>query len=414
MDSKPSFAVVGAGMVGTCCALYLQNEGFDVTLVDRGGPGEEASFGNLGGFGVASCPPAAMPGVLRKAPGMLLDADAPLKLRWGHAVKALPWFLRFAANARRDRVEANAAARQSLLDKVHEAVDPLIAEAGAQQLMSRTGLMFTFESEESFRAASYAFDLRRRNGVGMDLLDGDEARQVQPALSSRVVRAYRVADFSHTVDPGGLVKALAALFERRGGRLARAAVTGFDLGPDGVRALRTDGGDMPVGNVVVAAGVWSRRLAAMLGARVPLEAERGYHAMFRDTGVSMNGGIISVDRHLAVTPMAEGVRVGGVAEFAPPEAPPDPRIAARVRRHGEALFPGLKGARVTEWVGPRPSHPDSKPVIGRSPRFPNAYFAFGHDHLGLTMGGITGRLIAELAAGRPPSVDLAPFRLGRF
>ena len=414
MDSKPSFAVVGAGMVGTCCALCLQNEGFDVTLVDRGGPGEEASFGNLGGFGVASCPPAAMPGVLRKVPGMLLDADAPLKLRWGHTVKALPWFLRFIANASRDRAEANAAARQSLLDKVHEAVDPLIAEAGAAQLMSRTGLMFTFESEESFRAASYAFDLRRRNGVGMDLLDGDEARQVQPALSPAVVRAYRVADFSHTVNPLALVQALASLFERRGGRLENRAVHGFDIGPEGVRALRTDKGDMPVGNVVVAAGVWSRRLAAMLGTKVPLEAERGYHAMFRDTGVAMNGGIISVDRHVAVTPMAEGVRVGGVAEFAPPEAPPDPRIAARVRRHGEALFPGLKGGRVTEWVGPRPSHPDSKPVIGRSPRFPNAYFAFGHDHLGLTMGGITGTLIAELAAGRPPSVDLTPFRPDRF
>ena len=414
MDSKPSFAVVGAGMVGTCCALYLQNEGFDVALVDRGGPGEEASFGNLGGFGVASCPPAAMPGVFRKVPGMLLDADAPLKLRWGHTVKALPWFLLFIVNASRDRAEANAAARQSLLDKVHEAVDPLIAEAGAAQLMSRTGLMFTFESEESFRAASYAFDLRRRNGVRMDLLDGDEARQVQPALSPAVVRAYRVADFSHTVNPLALVQALASLFERRGGRLENRAVHGFDIGPEGVRALRTDKGDMPVGNVVVAAGVWSRRLAAMLGTKVPLEAERGYHAMFRDTGVAMNGGIISVDRHVAVTPMAEGVRVGGVAEFAPPEAPPDPRIAARVRRHGEALFPGLKGGRVTEWVGPRPSHPDSKPVIGRSPRFPNAYFAFGHDHLGLTMGGITGRLIAELAAGRPPSVDLTPFRPDRF
>ena len=187
MDSKPSFTVVGAGMVGTCCALYLQNEGFDVTLVDRGGPGEEASFGNLGGFGVASCPPAAMPGIVRKVPAMLLDADAPLKLRWGHTARALPWFLRFIANARKDRVEANAAARQSLLDKVHEAFDPLVAEAGAAHLMSRTGLMFTFESEESFRSASYAFDLRRRNGVQMDLLDGDEARQVQPALSPAVV-----------------------------------------------------------------------------------------------------------------------------------------------------------------------------------------------------------------------------------
>ncbi len=414
MESGQSFAVVGAGMVGVCCALYLQNEGFDVTLVDRGGPGEAASFGNLGGFGVASCPPAAMPGVIRKAPGMLLDADAPLKLRWGHAVKALPWFLRFIANARRDRVEANAAARQSLLDKVHEAFDPLAAEAGAVHLMSRTGLMFTFESEASFRSASYAFDLRRRNGVQMDLLDGDEARQVQPGLGPGVVRAYRVTDFSHTVDPLRLVQALASLFRRRGGRLRRSAVRGFDIGPEGVRALRMDDGDLPAANIAIAAGVWSRPLAAMLGTRVPLEAERGYHAMFRETDVAMNGGIISVDRHVAVTPMSDGIRVGGVAEFAAPDAPPDPRTAARVRRHGEALFPGLKGARITEWMGPRPSHPDSKPVIGRSPRFPNVYFAFGHDHLGLTMGGITGKLISELAAGRPASVDLAPFRPDRF
>ena len=131
MADRPTITVIGAGMVGTCCALYLQNEGFAVTLLDRGGPGEGASSGNLGGFGVASCPPLAMPGVLRKVPGMLLDGEAPLRIRWGHAPRALPWFLRFAANARRERVEANAAARQSLLDRVHEGIDPLVAEAGA-------------------------------------------------------------------------------------------------------------------------------------------------------------------------------------------------------------------------------------------------------------------------------------------
>ena len=414
MTHTPSIAVIGAGMVGTCCALYLQNEGFDVTLVDRAGPGEAASSGNLGGFGVASCPPAAMPDILRRVPGMLLDPDAPLVLRRGHALRALPWFLRFIANAAPRRVEANAAARQSLLDHVHEAIDPLVAEAGAGHLMSRTGLMFTFESEAAFATAAGAFDLRRRNGVQMDLLDGNEARQVQPALGPGVVRAFRVADFSHTLDPLRLVQALAGLFARRGGRIERAAVRGFETGAGGVRALRTEAGDMPVENVVVAAGVWSRELAAMLGTRVPLEAERGYHAMFRDTDVSMHGGIISVDRHVAVTPMNDGVRVGGIAEFAPADAPASPGIAARIRRHGTALFPGLEGARVTEWVGPRPSHPDSKPVIGRSPRHANAWFAFGHDHLGLTMGGITGRLISQLAAGRPTSVDLAPFRPDRF
>ena len=414
MSNPPTISVIGAGMVGTCCALHLQNEGFEVTLLDRGGPGEETSSGNLGGFGVASCPPVAMPGVLRKVPGMLLDADAPLRIRWRHAPRALPWFLRFAANARRERVEANAAARQSLLDRAHAGIDPLVAEAGAEHLMRRTGLMFTFESEETFRGAEYAFDLRRRNGVRMDLLDGNEARQVQPALSPSVVRAYRVADFSHTLDPLRLVQALADLFRRRGGVFLQGTVRGFETDATGVRAIRVDGARHAVERVVVAAGVWSRALAAMLGARVPLEAERGYHAMFNGTGVRMNGGIISVDRHIAVTPMLDGVRAGGIAEFAGTEAPPDPAIAHRVRRHAQALFPDLGNEGVTEWMGPRPSHPDSKPVIGRSPRHRNAWFAFGHDHLGLTMGGITGRLVSELVAGKPPSVDLTPFRPDRF
>ena len=277
--------------------------------------------------------------------------------------------------------------------------------------MSRTGLMFTFESEETFRGAAYAFDLRQRNGVRMDLLDGNEARQVQPALSKNVVRAYRVADFSHTLDPLRLVQALAALFRRRGGALVRSAVHGFEIdGANRVRAIRTEDGAEPVERVVVAAGVWSRKLAAMLGTRVPLEAERGYHAMYNGTGVKMNGGIISVDRSVAVTPMRDGVRAGGIAEFAAPEAPPDPAIARRVRRHAESLFPALASDRITEWMGPRPSHPDSKPVIGRALRHRNAWFAFGHDHLGLTMGGITGRLVSELVAGKTPSVDLTPFR----
>jgi D-amino-acid dehydrogenase len=407
-------AVIGAGMVGTCCALYLQDAGYDVTLVDRGEPGQGASFGNLGGFGIASCPPAAMPGVISKVPAMLFDTDAPLKLRWSHAIVALPWFLRFVANARPERVEANAAARQSLLDKAHEAIDPLIAQADAQHLMSQSGLMFTFESEKSFAAATYAFELRRRHGVRLDLLDGNEARQVQPALSKNVTRAYRVANFAHTVDPLGLVQALIALFERRGGKRLRKTVRGFDIAPSRVRAIRTEDTDIAAEHIVIAAGVWSRELAAMLGSRVPLEAERGYHSVFNATDVKMNGGIISVDRHVAVTPMRDGIRVGGIAEFAPADAMPDYRNAERVQRHAQALFPDLKNENITQWMGPRPSHPDSKPVIGRSPHHSNVYFAFGHDHLGLTMAGITGKLISELVRDMPTSVDLKPFRPERF
>jgi D-amino-acid dehydrogenase len=345
---------------------------------------------------------------------MLLDRDAPLKLRWSHAWKATPWFLRYIANTRKDQVEAIAAARQSLLDKVHATLDPLVKEAGAGNLLCPGGLLFTFESEAAFQGAGYGFEIRRRHGVPMEFLSGDEAREVEPGLTKAVVRAMHVPSLTFTLDPGGLVKSLAGLFERRGGALARRAVTGVGIGPEGVHALETDQGTEPVENVVIAAGVWSRPLARALGTKVPLESERGYHTMFHDSGIRMNGGVLSADRYVSVTPMKDGIRVGGFAEFGPPDAPPDLRRAKIIAKLGQSLMPGLDSDRRTEWFGSRPSHPDSKPAIGRSPRHKNAWFAFGHDHLGLTFGSITGKLIAELLAGKPPSVDLEPFRPDRF
>ena len=346
---------------------------------------------------------------------MLFKETAPLKLRWGHAVTALPWFIRFIAQSRRSNVEANARARQSLLDKVHEAIDPLIDEAGAQALMKSAGLMFTFENEAAFQKAAYAFELRKRNGVDLDLLDGNEARQVEPNLSENIIRAYRVANFSNTADPLRLVQALAQLFLARGGIYHRAEVRGFKVGSKGVSDILTDTSEIPVEVLVLAAGVWSRPLAKQLGSSIPLEAERGYHTNFVGSEVAMTGAIMSVERHVAVTPMREGIRVGGMAEFAAPDAPADMRYAKIVRAHAQALFPGLLShQKFSEWMGPRPSHPDAKPVIGRSPLHRNVYFAFGHDHLGLTFGGITGKLISELVTNNMPSVDLAPFRPDRF
>ena len=171
---------------------------------------------------------------------------------------------------------------------------------------------------------------------------------------------------------------------------------------------------MDVEQVVIAAGVWSRPLARQLGTSVPLEAERGYHVMFGPQDFGLKRALVSADRSVSLIHMYEGFRATGVAEFAAPDAPPDMRIADRVMRHAKALVPGLKGEAVSKWMGPRPSHPDSKPVIGRSPRHRNVYFAFGHDHLGLTMAGITGKLVAELATGQPTTVDLAAVPAGSF
>ena len=406
--------VIGAGIVGVCCALYLQREGFKVRLVEKGEPGRAASFGNSGSFGIASCVPFAMPGVLKKVPRMMLDPDSPLKLRWSHVPKALPWFLRFIANARPSRVEEIARARNSLLVHTNAGYAPLIEGADASQWLSDQSLMMVFESEATFEATAYALDLRRRNGVHMDVLDGNEARQMEPALSPKVIKAVSLPDVKRTIDPFRLTAALAADFVRRGGEILNAEVKGFEIGSAGPTGMMTDRGRMPVDIVVIAAGVWSRPLAAQLGTHVPLEAERGYHVMFANPGFELKRALVSADRNVSLAHMVEGIRATGIAEFAAPDAPPDMANARLVQRQAQALVPGLKGEPASQWMGPRPSHPDSKPVIGRSPRHANVFFAFGHDHLGLTMAGITGKLVAELATGKPTTVDLAPFRPDRF
>ena len=233
MASDSEVTVIGAGAVGVCCALYLLREGFRVRLVDRGGPGAGASSGNAGNLGFASCVPAALPGVLQRVPRMLLDAEAPLKLAWGHLPRALPWFLRFVAAARPARVEAIAAARNSLLSRLHEGLDPLVADAGAGDLIEASGLLMTFESEAAFAGAAYANDLRRRNGVHLEILDANETRQVEPALTPAVVRSVHVPGLAHTVDPLRLIRALARDFERRGGEIVRATVRASRSDPTG-------------------------------------------------------------------------------------------------------------------------------------------------------------------------------------
>ena len=409
-----SVTVIGAGIVGVCCALYLQREGFKVRLVEKGEPGRAASFGNTGSFGTGSCVPFGMPGVLKKVPKMLFDSESPLKLRWSHVPRALPWFLRFIEASRPSRVEEIAAARNSLLLHTHEAYAPLIEAADASKWIGSDGLLMTFESEAAFEGVAYALDLRRRNGVFMETYDAALAQREEPALSTKVIKAVCLPDVNRTVDPFRFCDALAKDFVRRGGEIVNAEVKGFEIGSEGPTKIVTDRGPMDVETIVIAAGVWSRPLAAQLGTRVPLEAERGYHVMFANPGFALRRALVSVDRSVSLAHMHEGIRATGGAEFAAPDAPPDMRIADMIQRHAMALVPGLKGEPASRWMGPRPSHPDSKPVIGRSPRHRNVIFAFGHDHLGLTMAGITGKLVAELATGKPTTVDLAPFRPDRF
>ncbi|RMD63586.1 MAG: FAD-binding oxidoreductase [Alphaproteobacteria bacterium] len=258
-------------------------------------------------------------------------------------------------------------------------------------------------------------ELQRRRGVRYGQLGGEELRRFEPTLAPIFARAIHYPDVGYTLDPARLVRALVDAAGRLGGRLLRAEAHGFDIAPEGPRAVLTSIGPVPCDAVVIAAGAWSKPLVAALGSRPPLDTERGYHVQFPAAGVGPRLPIFSTERGIVATPLAAGLRVAGTVELGGLHAPPDWRRAEVLRRQAVRWFPGLdSGAEPGRWMGFRPSMPDSLPVIDRAPRFANVVLAFGHGHCGMMMGARTGQIVCALIAGRDPGIDMAPYRVDRF
>ncbi len=406
--------VIGAGIVGVCSALSLQRAGFRVTLLERDAPGQGASFGNGAVIGEEAVVPVATPGILRKAPGMLLDPRGPLALRWSYLPRIAPWLLRFAAASRPKRVEQISIALAALLEGTFAAFDRLLEAADAADMLRRTGWLCVYETEAGLEAYRPMLELQRRRGVSFDILDRDAVREFEPALGPIFARAVYYPDVAYALDSLRLVQVLAEIFGRHGGTLKRAEARGFEIGPDGPRAVLTEAGPVPCDAVVVAAGAWSKRLAAELGSAPPLDTERGYHVQFAAPGVVPRLPVYSTERGIIATPLEAGLRVGGTVELGGLEAAPNWDRARVLLEQSQRWFPGLRTEGHSRWMGFRPSMPDSLPVIGRSPRFSNAIFAFGHGHCGMMMGARTGEIVAALAAGRDPGIDMSPYRVDRF
>lgn len=408
-----SAVVVGAGIIGVCCAYALRRSGFEVLLVEKDEPGQAASFGNSGSIGLASTPPLGLPGMLKDVPRMLMDPRHALVLRWRYLPRSLPWLLKFARTLDPARVEAISAARANLLSHAGGAYEDLLSEIGHSELIYPSGLIFAYESEGSFRGARYGIELRRRTGVEVQEMSGNTLREIEPALSERAAQGFYLPAVRTTTSPLALTRSILAAYRARGGKLVHATVRRFERGPEGVCAVETDQGRHLCDLAVVAAGAWSRDLAKQFGDRIPLAAERGYHIVVEDPPVKPAVPIVSGDRNVSMTMMEGNLRMTTMAEFAAIDAPPDHERALRLFRAAAGLIRDLEVKAASRWIGSRPSTPDSLPVIGRSPRCPNLFYAFGHGHLGLTFGAVTGRLVAQLARGDRPNIDIGPYRPDR-
>jgi len=404
--------VVGAGIVGICSALQLLREGHEVIVVDRNGPGEATSRGNAGIFAIGHVVPIGTPAILKRVPAMLLDSTSPLTIRPSYIARIAPWLIRLLAASTPRRVEAISHALAAILAPALESYRPLIKSAGATDLVQRRGWLILFESEASRRAAEPDVVLRRSRGIRVDELDEGTIRQLVPGLRPGPVWGVMLPDCEHTLDPYRLTVALAEDFVAQGGVIQRGDIR-TDIAADGRAQVLEDAGPLAFDTLVIAAGSWSRRLMRGLGDDAPLDTERGYHVMMENS-IDLRLPLLFADHKFSVTPMADGIRLGGTVEFAGLEAPPNPKRWEIMTQRSRAMLPGLKPEMRSTWMGFRPSMPDSLPVIGPSERHANVFYAFGHGHLGLTLGAVTGRMIVDLVAGRAPVVEPTPYRLTRF
>lgn len=405
--------VVGAGIVGVCCALSLQAEGFRVLLLDRADPGEGCSKGNAGHIATEHITPLSSPQTILQVPRMLLQANGPLTVRWSYLPTLLPWLVRFLFAGSPRRVAAATRALAALNRRALGAYDALAEVIDIDGLFRKDGTLLVCESRRGLREAGAQVSTLQRFGVQCEPLSSAELQRFDPALAGHLKGGIFFPDSAHVVDPHDLVRQLVNAFRRRGGVLLRAHVE--DIHSDGSTCrVVTRQTTLKAALAVIAAGAWSGSLAAQLGHAVPLDTERGYHFMLLDPSLRPRVPTSCHEQRFVMTPMEHGLRIAGRVELAGLDAPINPARSTQLLDLARKVLPALSSTRNETWMGFRPTLPDSLPVIDRGRHCPNVLFAFGHHHLGLTQAAITGVLIADLAQGRPASVDLQPFRIDRF
>ena len=405
--------IVGGGLMGCATALHLLEQGHSVTVLERDAGGLPASVGNAGILAVPEIDPLARPDMLLSVPKWLLDPLGPLTVRWQDLPALTPWLLKFLFSARPGKAAESRAAMLFLMKTAEADHQRLGALAGVSGHMRDTGALTVFDSLAARdRVFAHETENAKLIGCSVEALDTEEARRRVPALQGPFAGAvfndgYKTFEYPLTF----LRRLQAALREREA--FADANVAAVGQRENGI-AVRTEGGrEFIFDRLVVAAGVWSRRFVADLGLKVLLETERGYNTTFMNPSTVLDMPVFFSEHGFVATPFENALRIGGAVELASPDAPANYRRAAAMRRKMRRYVPDLQEEGGTEWMGRRPSTPDSIPVISLHPRDPRVAFAFGHGHLGLTLSATTGRHVARLVSGEDDSA-LAPFSIARF
>lgn len=412
--SRSDVIVIGAGVVGLSIATAAQMRGLNVSVIDREGPAAGASAGNAGAFAFTDILPLASPGILKKAPKWLLDPLGPLSIPPAYALQIAPWMFRFWRACQPSRVAQSTSAQTALMDLSKAELEPFLAATDTLSMLRKEGNLQVYESDAEFEASLPGWRAREEHGIEFRHMHAAEMADIQPGIAPRFMRGTFTPGWYSIADPKLYTLALAAQFSARGGVIEIAEVKAINPIADGAEVVAADGRRHVAGKVVLSAGAFSHRIARTLGENIPLETERGYNTTLPAGAFDLRTQVTFGGHGFVVTRLTSGIRVGGAVELGGLDLPPNFKRSEAMLKKAQAFLPGLESEGGTQWMGFRPSLPDSLPAIGRAKATANVVYAFGHGHLGLTQSAGTARLVVDMLTGKNTAIDIAAFSPQRF
>ena len=411
-----SVGVVGAGIQGICVGLQLIKKGIPVTIFDRSDPlsseFKSASYGNAGHFSPYAVLQFNRPDVLYDVPKMLFGSNGPLALKWNYVPSLMPWILNYLKRFNKKSMLHTAKYMHQILSLSNDAYEEIFKEIDTTNLIERKGIIYVW-TNKNLKSRKLEIKVRNDLGIEQKLLTKKEILDLEPNLSPAFDAGVIYESAMHARDPHGILKAIFKLFLIKGGKFIQENIINLKQVDDSQTIVKSEKNKYIFEKIVIASGAFSKNLTDQLEENIPLDTERGYHVHFKNMEHLISRPVIFLDRGFGMTPMNQGLRAVGTVELGGLKNPPSKKRIDYLIRCAKELLPQLK-KHDDEWLGFRPTLPDFLPILGPSLKNKNIIYAFGHHHLGWTLGAITGKIISKIVAEEKTNLDLSPYSSKRF
>ena len=411
-----SVGIIGSGIQGICIGLQLIKKGIPVTIFDRHDPlsseFQSASYGNAGHFSPYAVLQFNRPDILYDVPKMLFSSYGPLSLKWSYAPKMIQWFLHYLKNCNKKSMLHTAKYMHQILNLSYDSYEEIFKDINTTNLLEKKGIIYVW-TKQNLKSRELEIKVRNDLGIKQKLLTQKEVLELEPNLKPVFDSGVLYEGAMHARNPHEILKEIFKLFLNKGGKFIQENITSLKQINENQTIIKSENKEYTFEKTVIASGAFSKNLTDQLGEKIPLDTERGYHVHFKDMAHLISRPVIFLDRGFGMTPMNQGLRAVGTVELGGLKNPISKKRIDYVIKCAKELLPQLE-KHEDEWLGFRPTLPDFLPILGPSLKNKNIIYAFGHHHLGWTLGAVTGKIISGIVAGEKTNLDLSPYSSSRF